>query len=57
MAYKLCPNCQQISYSAGCKLTWYCPTCGKDISFIPARNRMPDRKVLAHLSLVEGEKR
>mgnify|MGYP002572755474 CR=1 FL=1 len=57
MAYKLCPNCQQISYSAGCKPTWYCPTCGKDISFIPARNRMPDRRALAHLSLVEGEKR
>lgn len=33
MAYKCCGNCNQVSYSAHDRGVWYCPYCGKDLTF------------------------
>lgn len=33
MAYKCCSNCNQVSYSAHDRGIWYCPYCGKDLTF------------------------
>ncbi len=34
MPYKICPSCQQTSYSAAGDNIWICPCCGEDISLI-----------------------
>jgi ribosomal protein L37AE/L43A len=36
MPYKFCPNCFSTSYSSAEHKIWLCPSCGKDISFMPS---------------------
>ena len=38
MVYKVCPECNQTSYSACERSIWSCPFCGRDITFIDGRN-------------------
>ncbi len=33
MSYKRCENCNQVSYSAHDRGIWYCPYCGKDLTY------------------------
>lgn len=33
LSYKRCENCNQVSYSAHDRGIWYCPYCGKDLTF------------------------
>ena len=40
MPYKLCPSCQQASYSACVNSIWLCPYCGKELTLCkPAYDR------------------
>jgi len=33
MVYKVCPSCNQVSFSTRERSLWYCPFCGSDITF------------------------
>ncbi len=44
MPYKLCPNCNQSSYSASDRGIWNCPNCGKDITFVPSTSEQIKKK-------------
>ena len=33
MSYKRCESCNQVSYSAHDRGVWYCPYCGKDLTY------------------------
>lgn len=59
MPYKVCPNCNKVSYSACDRGEWQCPYCKKDIAFIMStikepkiRNKNIIKKV-NHLRLVQ----
>lgn len=39
MPYKVCPLCNQSSYSASERDIWFCPYCGEDMTFCEGFNR------------------
>lgn len=44
MPYKVCPSCQQASYSANISGIWFCPYCGKELTLsksIQDRRKLP----------------
>lgn len=63
MPYKLCPNCNQASYSTNGRGVWECPYCGSDITFVLGTVEHPkedeeknNRKKISrvHLRLVDN---
>ncbi|MCL1873132.1 MAG: hypothetical protein FWF85_03335 [Clostridiales bacterium] len=64
MTYKLCPTCNQASYSAYGRSIWFCPYCGCDITFIQgmrseseilANVDRPGKTAAPHLRLLNRE--
>ena len=67
MAFKTCPDCHNISYSAADKGIWFCPCCGKELSLfragerpcrlrmLPTRRKMPQEAELLGVAAVGGE--
>ncbi len=42
MVYKICPVCNQTSYSASDRGFWNCPYCGKEMSMVEGAARECD---------------
>lgn len=42
MPYKLCPNCNQSSYSASERGVWNCPHCGQNMTFVASAGEAPE---------------